>query len=291
MSLTPIEPVLILSDLHLGHRASLIEHPEQLVPLLHGAGSVIFNGDTAEMRNAEDRLVGRKLAADLARICHQVGTKAFFVNGNHDPTVSNTNHLDLESGAILVTHGDVLFLDLAPWSRDAKHYRLKHRQILAKLGPKDFADFEKRLLATKRTAIELQMIEEPLTRGRSTGFQLFVRQFWPPFRPLMIVKAWCEVPRRAANLARVFRPEARFVIVGHTHYPGAWNVALRVVINTGSFVPYFGTCATIIESGRLEVRRIDCFNRTFMLVVGSSFCRASGQSCGLMNLAPFLFCC
>jgi predicted phosphodiesterase len=265
MSLTPIEPVLILSDLHLGHRASLIEHPEQLVPLLHGAGSVIFNGDTAEMRNAEDRLVGRKLAADLARICHQVGTKAFFVNGNHDPTVSHTNHLDLESGAILVTHGDVLFLDLAPWSRDAKHYRLKHRQILAKLGPKDFADFEKRLLATKRTAIELQMIEEPLTRGRSTGFQLFVRQFWPPFRPLMIVKAWCEVPRRAANLARVFRPEARFVIVGHTHYPGAWNVALRVVINTGSFVPYFGACAAIIESGRLEVRRIDCFNRTFTL--------------------------
>ena len=50
-------------------------------------------------------------------------------------TVSNTNHLDLERGAILVTHGDILFLDLAPWSRDAKHYRLKHREILEVLGP------------------------------------------------------------------------------------------------------------------------------------------------------------
>jgi predicted phosphodiesterase len=261
----PIEPVLILSDLHLGHRASLIEHPDQLAPLLHGPGSVIFNGDTAEMRNSEDRLVGRKLAADLARICHQVGRKAFFVNGNHDPTVSNTNHLDLERGAILVTHGDILFLDLAPWSRDAKHYGLKHRQILANLGPDDYADFEKRLLATKRTAIELQMIEEPLTRGRTTGFQLFIRQFWPPFRPLMIVKAWCEIPGRAANIARVFRPQARFVIVGHTHYPGAWKVAPRVVINTGSFVPYFGAYAAIIESGRLELRRIDRCKHKFVL--------------------------
>ena len=55
MSLTPIEPVLILSDLHLGHRASLIEHPDQLASLLQGPGSVIFNGDTSEVRNPEDR--------------------------------------------------------------------------------------------------------------------------------------------------------------------------------------------------------------------------------------------
>src|SRR5260370_12944576 len=149
----PIEAVLILSDLHLGHRASLIEHPEQLAHLLHGPGSVIFNGDTAEMRNSEDRLVGRKLAADLARICHQAGRKAFFVNGNHDPTVSNTNHLDLERGAILVTHGDILFLDLAPWSRHAKHYRLNHRQIPDGLGPANFTASVNRLSAPKRPAI------------------------------------------------------------------------------------------------------------------------------------------
>ena len=130
MSLTPTEPILVLSDLHLGHRASRIKHPEQLAPILDGPGSVIFNGDTSEMRNSEDRQIGRKLAADLARICHQTGRKAFFVNGNHDPTVSSTNHLDLANGAVLVTHGDILFLDVAPWSRDARHYRKKHRQIL-----------------------------------------------------------------------------------------------------------------------------------------------------------------
>ncbi len=204
MSLTPTEPILILSDLHLGHRASRIKHPEQLTQILRGPGSVIFNGDTSEMRNPEDRLMGRKLAADLARICHQVGRKAFFVNGNHDPTVSSTNHLDLAQGAVLVTHGDILFLDVAPWSHDAEHYRKKHRQILDGLSPDGYTDFETRLLASKRTSIELQMIEEPLTRGRSPGFRLLIRNCWPPWRPLMIIKAWSEVPGRASELAAYF---------------------------------------------------------------------------------------
>lgn len=265
MSLTPTEPILILSDLHLGHRASRIKHPDQLAPLLCGPGTIIFNGDTSEMRNPEDRLVGRKLAADLARICHQAGRKAFFVNGNHDPTVSTINHLDLADGAVLVTHGDILFLAVAPWSRAAGHYLRKHRQILDGLGPDGYSDFEKRLRASKRTSIELQMLEEPLTRGRAPGFHLFIRNCWPPWRPLMIIKAWCEVPGRAARLARVFRPQARIVIVGHTHCPGAWEVPPRVIINTGSFVPYFGACAAIIESGRIEVRHINFQKQQFTI--------------------------
>src|ERR1700722_240561 len=265
MSLVPTEPILILSDLHLGHRASRIRHPEQLAPVLRGPGTVIFNGDTSEMRNPEDRLVGRNVAADLARICHQAGRKAFFVNGNHDPTVSGANHLDLADGAILVTHGDILFLDVAPWSHEAGHYRKKHLQILDGLGPDGYVDFEKRLLASKRASIELQMLEEPLTRGHSPGFRLLIRNCWPPWRPLMIIKAWSEVPGRAADLAYIFRPAARFVILGHTHYPGAWEVAPRVIINTGSFVPYFGACAVIVEAGRLEVRQIDFCQQQFVM--------------------------
>jgi predicted phosphodiesterase len=265
VSLTPTEPTLILSDLHLGHRASLIKDPEQLVPVLRGSSSIIFNGDTAEMRHATDRPVGRKFAADLARICHQEGKKAFFVNGNHDPTVSHINHLDLHQGAVLVTHGDILFLGVAPWSRAAKHYRTKHRQILDKLSPEDFTDFEKRLLATKRTTIELQMIEPALTAKHLPGLRLFIRQFWPPFRPFMIMKAWLETPGLAANLGRVFRPQARFIFVGHTHFPGAWKVDPRIVINTGGFIACFGACAAIIDSKKIEVRRVVSYRRQFVL--------------------------
>jgi predicted phosphodiesterase len=265
MIFAPTEPILIFSDLHLGHRASLITNPEQLALIMKGPGSVVFNGDTAEMRTDEDRAVGRKLAAELARVCHQAGRRAFFVNGNHDPTVSNTNHLDLSSGSVLATHGDILYLGVAPWGRDAHHYLRKHRQILDRLGPDGYADFEKRLLATKRTSIELQMIERPLTRGCAPELRLLLRNAWPPWRPLKIAKAWLELPRLADDLANAFRPRARFIVVGHTHYPGVWKVGQRVIINTGGFVPYFGALTVLIESGRLEVREVKLSKNKFVL--------------------------
>ena len=109
MTLTPKDPVLILSDLHLGHRASRIDDVSRLEPLISPFRTAIFNGDTAELWHASDRPLGRKLTADLARFCHHVGCKAIFINGNHDPDISEVNHLDLHGGALLVTHGDIPF--------------------------------------------------------------------------------------------------------------------------------------------------------------------------------------
>jgi predicted phosphodiesterase len=277
----PEEPILILSDLHMGHRASRIKDPEQLVPLLGDIRSVVFNGDTAEMRHTEDRPIGRKLAADLARICHSLGAKPFFINGNHDPTISHTNHFDLVSGTVLVTHGDVLFFTVTPWSRDAAHYRRKHQEILDGLDPETLSDFEERLRATKQTALELQMVEPPMSRSRMPSLRLALRQLWPPLRPLKILKAWEETPRRAVKLADIFRPKARFVIIGHTHFPGAWQKSGRVVINTGSFIPYFPAHGAIIDSNRVAVRRIDlqrgkfCFGKG----IGDFSLTQQGEAC------------
>jgi predicted phosphodiesterase len=253
----PEEPILILSDLHMGHRASRIKDPEQLAPLLSGIRCVVLNGDTAEMRHEEDRPIGRKLAADLAKMCHHLGTKPFFINGNHDPTISHINHFDLAADTILVTHGDVLFFGVTPWSQDAAHYRRKHQEILDGLDPENLSDFEERLRATKQTALELQMVEPPLTKSRIPGLRLALRQLWPPWRPFKILKAWQETPKRAVDLANIFRPKARFVIIGHTHFPGAWKKSGRVVINTGSFIPYFPAHGAMINWDRIEVRQID----------------------------------
>ena len=62
-------------------------------------------------------------------------------------------------GRILVTHGDILFLGIAPWSRQALAYQKVHLRALARLGPEALLNFEKRLLATKRTSIKLQLME------------------------------------------------------------------------------------------------------------------------------------
>ena len=265
MNLTPTDPTLILSDLHLGHRASLIRDPEQLAPVFREANTIVLNGDTAELRHQIDRPVGRMLAATLARVCHSSGAKAIFINGNHDPVISHIDHLDLADGQMLVTHGDMLFLGIAPWSRQAYAYRKIHLRALDQLGPDALLNFEKRLLATKRTSLKLQLLEEPTTLGRFPGVGLIVRQFWPPFRPFMILHAWWETPKLGAKLLQAFRPETRYLLIGHTHFPGCWNHGGRVVINTGSFVLNFGACAVLLKEKSFEIRKIKRYQKNFVL--------------------------
>ena len=265
MNLTPTDPTLILSDLHLGHRASLIRDPEQLAPVFREANTIVLNGDTAELRHQIDRPVGRMLAATLARVCHSSGAKAIFINGNHDPVISHIDHLDLAEGQMLVTHGDMLFLGIAPWSRQAYAYRKIHLRALDQLGPDALLNFEKRLLATKRTSLKLQLLEEPTTQGRFPGLGLIVRQFWPPFRPFMILHAWWETPKLGAKLLQAFRPETRYLLIGHTHFPGCWNHGGRVGINTGSFVWNFGACAVLLKEKSFEIRKIERYQKNFVL--------------------------
>jgi predicted phosphodiesterase len=265
MNLTPSDPTLILSDLHLGHRASLIRDPEQLSPIFQEAKTIVLNGDTAELRHQIDRPVGRGLAAGLARVCHSSGAKAIFINGNHDPVISQIDHLDLAEGQMLVTHGDMLFLGVAPWSRQAYAYRRVHLRALDQLGPDALLSFEKRLLATKRTSLKLQLLEEPTTRGRFSVVTSIARQLWPPFRGFMILHAWWKTPKLGARLLQAFRPNARYLLIGHTHFPGCWNHGGRVVINTGSFVLNFGACAVLLNEKSFEIRRIDRDRRNFVL--------------------------
>jgi predicted phosphodiesterase len=251
------DPTIIISDLHLGHRASQVRNPEELVPILKEARSVIFNGDTVEMRTPVDRPVGRHMAAVIARLCHSIGCRATFVNGNHDPAVSKIDHLDLMDGRILVTHGDILFLGVAPWSRQALAYRKIHLRALAHLGPDALMNFEKRLLAAKRTSIKLQLMERPVTEhSKAPKLSVLVQQFWPPHRPFMILRAWLQTPTLAARLCDLFRPNAKYVIVGHTHYPGLWKRGPFTVINTGSYVLHFGALAVLLEGESIEIRKV-----------------------------------
>jgi predicted phosphodiesterase len=251
------DPTIIISDLHLGHRASQVRNAEELVPILKEARSVIFNGDTVEMRTPVDRPVGRHMAAVIARLCHSIGCRPTFVNGNHDPAVSKIDHLDLMDGRILVTHGDILFLGVAPWSRQALAYRKIHLRALANLGPDALMNFEKRLLAAKRTSIKLQLLERPVTEhSKAPKLTVLVQQFWPPHRPFMILRAWLQTPTLAARLCDLFRPNTKYVIVGHTHYPGVWKRGPFTVINTGSYVLHFGALAVLLEGESIEIRKV-----------------------------------
>ena len=99
------EPVRIVSDLHLGHRLSRLTRVAALRPLLAGAGTVIFNGDTwQELTGA---VAGRaaEMLDELQTLCAQEACVPVFLSGNHDPGWPGPGWVELAGGRVIVTHG------------------------------------------------------------------------------------------------------------------------------------------------------------------------------------------
>ena len=251
------EPIRIFSDVHLGHPASLAVAPEDFGPLIEGAATAVFNGDTVETLFRQDRPQALRMLEALRAFCLSRGVTPVLLNGNHDPEVSATNHLDLAGGAVLVTHGDLMYEDISPWSREAAVMRAAHRRELAAMDAASRASFEERLAAAKRAALALQDHDSSLPGGGPlVRLLLFVREVWPPWRPLSIVADWLKTPDLAEALAREFRPAARFMVFGHTHHGGVWKRGPRVIINTGTFMPMARRTLVELADGFIRVRKI-----------------------------------
>ena len=68
------EPVRILSDLHLGHKISRITRVSALRPLISGAATVVFNGDTWQELAAPFRAKAGFAGITGADPAHALGT-------------------------------------------------------------------------------------------------------------------------------------------------------------------------------------------------------------------------
>ncbi len=227
-----------------------------MLPLLQEAKTVIFNGDTVELRYLRGRQIGLRNAELVREACQEAGITPVFIRGNHDPIISDLGHVDLVDGAVLVTHGDLLFHDISPWSHEAETIGEAHTRELAGMEEDAFLDFEKRLKASKRAALSIELHRMGIQRGAFSTLRTILRECWPPWRPFQILHSWAVTPSRAEALLRVFRPRARFIIIGHTHLSGTWRRGPRVIINTGSFLPIGGRMAVDVLGDELVIRPI-----------------------------------
>ena len=257
------EPIRILSDVHFGHPASIVGEATQLTPLFREAKTVIFNGDTVELRYLRGRKLGMNNSIIMRETCLEAGARPVFINGNHDPMLSELCHVDLADGAVLVTHGDLMFHDISPWSHDAGVLAAAHTRELEELKDDALLDFEKRLKASKRAVLAIELHRTNIRRNSLAAIRTVLRECWPPWRPFQIFHSWAVTPDRAEALARTFRPRARFVLIGHTHFPGFWERNGRTIINTGGFFPLSKRMAVDLEGGVLTVRRIVVENGEF----------------------------
>jgi hypothetical protein len=149
-----------------------------------------------------------------------------------------------------------LFDELVPWSRELPQISRLFREQLAAMAPAQREDPGERLAACKRACAKLRLHHDPHPRSLLQRVLLTTRIFWPPQCTLAMIRAWHELPDRAAAFAREFRPGSRFVVVGHTHRPGVWKRSGSVVINTGSFRPPFGCYAVDVSPEWVVVRQV-----------------------------------
>jgi predicted phosphodiesterase len=248
----------IVSDVHFGDRGSRVRSLDQLRPLLDGTHSLVFNGDTLDTRPGKNPGRTAQMRADVLGYFGAAGRPVTFLTGNHDPDLSGEHSLEFGGGKLLVTHGDVLFEDIVPWSRDADVIRKKIIAALASIPDGEARSFEGRMSAFRSVAATVSQLHQSETNPFKYAIRLAGDTVWPPDRALKIFKAWREAPGRAAELAGRHRPKARFIAIGHTHKPGVWKTRSGVVVvNTGSFCRPFGPMAADITADRIRVRRVE----------------------------------
>lgn len=254
----------ILSDLHYGDRASTVKSLAMLDPLAEGVDEFILNGDSLDTRLSADPAGTARDRAAVLGYLGKVGPKVTILTGNHDPDLSETHSLDLCGGRVFLTHGDILFDDIVPWGRDRQEIAVLLEAAFAKLPAGRTPTMEERLAVYRRVAAAIPQRHQSERRILQYALRFAADTVWPPGRIFKILKAWRDTPGLGAAFGRRYRPEAKFVIYGHTHRPGVWTAeGSPTVINTGSFTPPLGGYAVDVTEEALLVRRVGAVKGVF----------------------------
>lgn len=242
---------VIVSDLHLGRPYASAGDAAKLRPIWEGAHELIINGDVAELHHPHYRDHARDQVRKLSELCEQDGVELTMLSGNHDPFMGGHRHLFLESGRILVTHGDALHPAIAPWSLDAKVIRQAYDQAYAKVHPEHRSKLEEILKVSEVAAMSKYAPEN--FQDRHGGITEMLKH---PWMIPQILHYWKTIPRLASQFVQNHAPQIQYFIFGHTHRHGIWKRDGLVIINTGCFGFPSRPLAVVLEHPNLQVHAI-----------------------------------
>lgn len=248
-------PVIrIFSDLHYRDSESRLQSLDTLAPLLAGADQIILNGDTLD---SQPECARDDTAAVRAFFARQPAS-VVFLSGNHDPDISDQAERSLMDGRVWITHGDVLFDHIAPWSSLRTELARRMATLTRDLPAGEHDRIETRLRLNRLACLHLPEPHVRTHRDLSTRTARLVHTLFPPHRLFEMLKAWCTTPARARRFVREQRPSARLVVLGHTHHPGVWRDRASgvTVVNTGTFCPPFAARFVELQGDRVRIVRI-----------------------------------
>ena len=252
------ERTVILSDLHLGRPHGAALSADALRPLWAGASRLVLNGDVVEVHHPDHWSDAARALLRLHDLSEEDGVELVLLSGNHDPYLSDRRHLLLADGAILVTHGDALHPSVAPWSPAHERLRVAHAAALAAMEEDDASErdaLEARLAASQHASFA-EWTDEDAVRAEANRCTI-TGMLMRPWMPLLVLRYWAIFPRLAAQFLEEHVPDARFIVIGHSHRPGIWRFGERTVINTGCYGFPGHPRAVVIENDTLDVRRVE----------------------------------
>jgi len=232
------EPIVILSDMHLCALTNWRAELGRLRGLWKDAGTVIFNGDTMNWGLAHYHENRNDVVEHILALCEEDGTQPVLVGGNTDYQLEGARHLFLEHGRILVMHGDAMFENSSPWRKNAAELAAARKDALLEISP----GMRETLEGQVQAAVEaLRAVDEQNDNPRHTD-PVLARKIaslgdWVlrPRRIAAVLRAWWKLPAIASGFMEKYAPGADFLVFGHAHRRGIWEIEERTVINTGSF--------------------------------------------------------
>lgn len=203
-----------------------------LEPLLEEIDHLLLAGDVwQQCKVGPGRDEALRKYERLLTLVQGKGLTIEVLRGNHDPG-EGPGVAWLADRAILVTHGDAVYADATPWSREFPRCRPEVDEIIARYAPLDHLP---EACADRAREIALVLKVHPLPK-LPPPLNYFATALWPPGRAFQMLRVWRELGDEAHRFLGRVGGGAPVLVCGHFHRPGIWEREGRLVLNTGAFM-------------------------------------------------------
>ncbi|MDA7891308.1 metallophosphoesterase family protein [Akkermansiaceae bacterium] len=242
----------ILSDLHLGHTASRLRSVAMLEPVFDDIDHLVLAGDVWQQRKFGGVCEGgAHMFDELLSLARIRGVVVEVLRGNHDPD-SGKGITWLVDRSVLVTHGDAVYEDATPWSREIGKYREEVDAIIQKYASESHRA-EACAERAREIALTLQVV--PLPKLPSP-LDFFATALWPPSRSFEMLRVWRGMGDQGLRFLDHSGEGACVLVCGHFHRSGIWEADGKVMINTGAFMKGSRPWAVDVNGKKLTAREL-----------------------------------
>ena len=224
-----------------------------LAPLLEGVDHLILAGDVWQERIAGERITTAGLLfEELKKMIQEKGLAVEILRGNHDPSTQQGVAWCADK-AVLVTHGDAVYDEATPWSREFGFYREEIRKIVERYEPQSHL-----AQACSDRACEIANTIQPRKLPKlPVPLNFFATALWPPRRTIEMIRVWRMMGKEGLRFLKKSGEGAKVLVCGHFHQAGIWEDAEHVMINTGSFMRGSQPWLVDVEGAAVLARAID----------------------------------